>query len=399
MRSSLFIFVMVVFLTGPAPQRAEAASVYSMVLVGERVESGDVRAIALGGSAQLISDSLGVLYSNPALLSRTRAVTLGITQVLAMDEGRSDDYTERDNSFLFPTLKVSFPIMGRFVLSTGYMSRYDPDGSFTLDGVTESGDEYTTRFTKSGGLFSVPLIIAADVTRFVSVGASFSFEAGNVEERWEREFEDPDFVPGAGFQREDLKGTSFGGGLVLRPFEKVMIGGSYQSEIDYETEVSRIFTNASLNTSSTSTAKLPARVSAAATVGLGSWLFLGSYAWSDFAEFEGFGFPTDRLGMETSYAFGVEYGGVSIGNKKLPIRVSFNYQELPFDHPRDSSIEKFLVGIGSGLIVRNGSAKFDFAIQAGKVGALNTNGLEDRLIRVYVGLVGAERWTRRAGRQ
>jgi long-subunit fatty acid transport protein len=388
-----------ILLIAISPPGVKATSVYSMVLAGERVESGDVRAIALGGSAQLVPDSLGVLYSNPALLSRTRVVALGISQLFAVDEARSDDYTERDNSFLFPALRFAFPVMDRIVFSVGYTSRYDPEGSFVVPGVTDSGDEYVTRFTESGGLFSVPFVAAMDITKYLSVGLQFAFEEGNIEERWDIEFEDPGFAPGAGFQKSDLSGTSYGGGVVLWPFENLMIGGSYESAVDYDADVSRKYTRASLDTSFTATARMPAYATVGVTWGFGPWLVLGSYAWSDFTEFRGLYFPTDRLRTQKSLAFGVEYDGVPVGAKSLPIRVSVNYEELPFDHPRGKPIEKILVGLGTGLSARGGKAKFDFAIQVGKVGAIGENGLEDRLVRLHFGLVGGEVWTRRGGQR
>ena len=367
-----------------------------MILAGERIESGYVLAVALGVSAQLVPDSLGVLASNPALLSRTRVVTLGVSQLFSVDEARSDDYSERDNGFLFPALRFAFPIMDRLVLSVGYVSRFDPEGSFEVPGVTDSGDEYVTRYTKSGGLFAVPFVAAMDITKYVSVGLQFAFEEGNIEERWGIEFEDPLFAPGAGFQKSDLSGTSYGGGIVLWPFENLMIGGSYESEVDYNADVSRQFTRASLDTFFTETATLPAYTTVGITWGFGPWLLLGSYAWSDFTEFRGLGFPVDRLRTQTSIAVGVEYDGVAVGDKTLPIRVSFNYQELPFDHPRGHPVDKYLIGLGTGLVTRSGNTKFDFAIQAGKVGAIGENGLEDRLVRFYLGIVGGEVWSRRA---
>jgi hypothetical protein len=380
-----------------APARARAASVYSMVLVGERIESGDIRAIALGGSNQLVTDSLGVLYSNPALSSRVRLVLLGATQLFAIDEGRSEEYTERDNTYLFPALRMAFPIANRFVFSIGYTSRYDPDGSFQTQEVSDSGDPYTVQFTKSGGLFSVPLTLSADITRYASVGLTFSLERGNVEERWDIIFDDPQFVPGFGFQREDLSGTGFGGGLVLRPTSRLLIGGSYESEIDYDSDVVRQFSSAALDTGYTTVAKLPARASVGITWGISRFLFLASYGWSDFSDFSGLGFPADRLGEEKSYAFGIEDVGFKLGGKQIPIRVSFHYQELPFDHPAGQSVSKYLVGLGTGVSVMDGRGKFDIAIQAGKTGSIGENGVEDRLFRLYLGIVGGEAWTRRAG--
>lgn len=380
------------------PRPAAASSVYNMLLVGERVESGDVRAIALGGSAQLLSDSLGALASNPALLSRVRLVALGVTQLLAMDEAQSKDYSERDNSFLFPALRFAFPIANRLVFSVGFVSVFDPDGSFAVDTTTVSGEAYTDVYTRSGGLFALPFTLAADITRYASVGVRLSLERGSVEQRWDTIFDDPSFAPGAGFQKADVSGTGFGGGLVLRPIGKLLIGGSYEGAIDFDADVSRQYTQATLDTTFSATGRLPARGTVGVTWGFGRWLFLGSYAWSDFTDFRGLGFPIDRLGSETSLAFGVEYAGIPIGARGLPIRLSFNYQELPYDHPVGNPVDKFLIGIGTGISLQGGRGKIDIAFQGGKTGALNSNGLEDRLIRLYVGLVAGEVWSRRAAR-
>lgn len=392
LRTTTVVFCL---LLATVPNRSHATSVYSMVLVGERIESGDVRSIALGGSSQLVTDSLGVLYSNPALLSRTRLVAFGATQVLSMDVGRSETYTERDNGFLFPTLRVAFPIMNLFVFSIGYVSKFDPGGSFELTETTESGVPYIQRFTRSGGLFAAPFTVAADITRFASVGLTFALQEGNVEDRWDTEFEDPGYIPGAGFQKSDLSGNNFGGGVVLRPGAGLMIGGTYETAIDYTADVSRQFTNATLDTFFTTTATLPAYATVGLTWSLGSWQVLGSYAWSDFTKMEGLSFPVSRLKPEKSYAFGVEYEGFYLGGKRLPIRLSFNYEELPFDHPEGESVSQYLVGLGTGVRSIFGRTKFDIAVQYGQTGALDTNGLEDRLFRIYVGFVAGERWSRR----
>jgi hypothetical protein len=79
--------------------------------------------------------------------------------------------------------------------------------------------------------------------------------------------------------------------------------------------------------------------------------------------------------------------------------VSFHYQELPFEYPRGKPVEKWLIGLGTGLVTRGGKTKFDFALQAGKSGVIGENGLEDRLVRFYVGIVGGEVWTRRGSQR
>jgi len=277
--------VLLIVATLSAPAEPKAASVYSMVLVGEAIESGDVRAISLGGSTQLFVDSLGAVQLNPALLARIPRVTIGATQYLAMDQGRSDAYRETDVSFTFSSFRAVFPVTGLFRFAIGYTGRYEPEGSFSLRDATDGGDEFTQTYKKSGGLFSIPLTAAFDVTRYASVGLTFSFERGTIEERWDVVFDELSFVPGAGLKKKDLSGTGFGGGVVLYPASGVTIGGMYESAIDYDAEVYEKYTQVSLDTSYSSTLSLPARVSAGATWRFGdTFMVLASGAWRDYVE-------------------------------------------------------------------------------------------------------------------
>ena len=389
------VLLMVAALSAPA--ETKAASVYSMVLVGEAVESGDVRAISLGGSTQLFVDSLGAVQMNPALLARIPRVTIGATQYIAVDQGRSDAYRERDVSFTFSSFRIVFPITGLFRFGIGYTGRYEPEGSFSLRDVTDGGDEFTQTYTKSGGLFSIPLTAAFDVTRYASVGLTFSFERGTIEERWDVVFDELSFVPGAGLKKKDLSGTGFGGGVVLYPASGVTIGGMCESAVDYDAEVYEKYTQVSLDTSYSSTLSLPARVSAGATWRFGdTFMVLASGAWRDFADFEGLGFVPGSLQREESYSLGAEYlRGFRLGSQRLPLRAGFNYQRLPLEFPAGEAVNKYLVSLGTGIPIRGGKGKVDIAFLVGKNGSIGTNGIEDRLFRVYLGISGGETWTRK----
>lgn len=381
-----------------APVRSEGASVYSMVFLGEAVESGDVRAISLGGSTQLFVDSLGAGQFNPALLSRVPKTTFGATQYLSVDQGRSEEYSNRDASFTFSSIRAVFPVASLVRLSVGYVGRYEPDGTFALRDATASGDAYTKTFEKSGGLFSVPLIAAFDVTRFASVGLTLSLERGTVQERWDVVFDDTDFDPGAGLQRYEMSGTGYAAAVVLYPFAGVLIGGTYESGIDYDADVYEKYTQTALDTSYATTVTLPSRFGLGVTWSWGNrYMVAASAARADFTGFEGMEFPADRLGTEEKYCLGFEFlEGVSVKGKRIPLRLGFNYGRIPFDFPEGKDVKKYLVSVGTGIKIRNGKGKVDLAIAAGKDGSISANGIEDRLFRIYLGLSGSEAWKRRS---
>ncbi len=382
------------------PETSMGASVYSMVLLGERIESGDVRAITLGGSSQLMVDSLGAVSLNPALLARIPRMTVGATQYVAVDEGRSQEFAERDISVTFSSFRIVVPIAGRLRVGVGYTGRYDPDGGFSVRDATDGGDAYTTTYIKSGGLYSIPLTAAFDVTRFASVGLTFSFENGTVEERWDIVFDDRTFAPASGLKKENLSGNGYGGGVVLYPTRSLMIGGMFESSIDYDAHARERFSQSSLDTSYTETVTLPSRANAGLTWQMTRSLkVLASAAWSDFRNFKGLAFPQDRLNPERSYSIGIEYiRGAGEQSNGFPIRFGFNYQQLPFGYPNKESVDKYLFGLGTGINIKGGKGKVDLGLLVGRVGSIDKNGIEDRLIRVYLGICGSEEWRRKRGR-
>ncbi len=382
-----------------APVSSKATSVFSMLLLGEPIESGDVRAISLGGSTQLFVDSLGAVQLNPALLSRIPRATVGATQYLAVDQGRSNEFKERDVSYTFSSVRAVFPVSRWVRLSIGYAGRYEPGGGLTLRGVTAGGEGYRQTYTTDGGLFSVPLTASFDVTRFASVGLTFSLEQGSLQERWDTVFDNPSFAAAAGLKKQSLNGTGMGGGLVLHAGGGFMIGGMYESAVEYDTDVSEKFTQVVLDTSYTSSMKLPARVSLGATWRIRDrFVLLASGAWSDFTKSEGTGGPAGDLRSQQSVCVGAEYlRGFRMGGARLPIRLGYNYQRMPFEFPSGEIVAKHLVSIGTGITIKNGQGKLDIAIVVGKDGSMTANGLEDRLFRFYLGVSGGEEWKRKGG--
>jgi hypothetical protein len=366
-------------------------------LLGERIESGDARTISLGGSFQMMPDSLGVLQQNPALLTYCRKVTIGAGQLLAMDKGRSETLTERDVSVSYPALMGAFPLTRYLTLGIGYRGKSDPDGSFVLSGTAEDGTEYKRAFTKSGGLYAVPLTLAATFSNYAAVGMSYTLEKGSIEDRWDITFEGTGYAPGAGLKKEEFSGSGYGVGVLLFPGGPVMVGGTYESEVEYDVKIKERYTLTALDTSYARTAKVPPRLSVAMTWKVTpSWFVLASYVTSDFTKLEGITFSGDRLYREESYALGVEYSkGFPLKKLRFPIRLSFNYQRLPYDFPEGERIRKIMFGLGTGLNFGKGKAKMDIALRVGKVGSLSNNTLEDRLVRLYISVTGSEVWKRK----
>jgi hypothetical protein len=176
----------------------------------------------------------------------------------------------------------------------------------------------------------------------------------------------------------------------------VSLGVTYDGAVDYETDIVEKHTNPASDNTVTDTIKLPGRWTFQ-----GAWRFhrmfslYGSYSSRDFTTFEGTSFPKDRLYKEETVGAGLEFHrGVRIGRTRIPLRVGATWTGLPYDYPAGQKITGLLFELGLGLKLKSGKGKIDIAFQGGTTGNVSTNGIEDRVFRVYLGLTGAEVWRR-----
>ena len=107
-------------------------------------------------------------------------------------------------------------------------------------------------------------------------------------------------------------------------------------------------------------------------------------------------FPSERLAEEKIGSLGVEY---RLGQKRVPLRGSFTYEQLPYTMPDGQNIKRIAFAVGSGRIMRGGRGKVDIALQFANTGSVNNNTYSDRSVRFFLSITGSEDWKRQRGRQ
>lgn len=378
-------------------ERARADSIFALNFVGERVEVGDARIAALGGFVQSVDDSLGVLQYNPAALAWMKRFSFGAAGYFTSDVNKSETIDQRNNGTTFTHLVFAFPLYKHKVTGgVGFRGRYDADGEFIVPGVTSEGDKYNDHFVRTGGLFALPIQVAYDAGDYVKVGAYYSIERGQLEETWLTEFEGNNADASSDRERV-LKGHSFGGGFLARPIPRLSIGLTYESQIDYDVDVTEKFTSSSADTTSSETASMPARMTVSASYRFtrDMTVFAGG-SLCDFRDFKGVGFPTDRLAAEQIGSVGVEY---RLGESRVPLRGSFTYEQLPYLLPAGENIKKLAFAVGTGRVMRGGRGKVDIALQFANTGSVSTNTYADKSVRFYLSITGSEDWKRKRDRR
>jgi len=370
--------------------------VFSLNFLGERLEAGEVRAIALGGDFQILGDSTEVLGANPAATALCPKVTLGGSQWVGVYWSKSDQFREKDVDVKYPAFAAAFPLHRGLVLSLGYRARYDPDASFTNEKVDAAGETYRETFATSGGLYSVPLALGVRPFRYLALGASFDLERGSLEDSWQISFPGAQASPGGGSQRVEVSGTGFTVGALLFPGPGLVLSAFYDSRVEYELAVSETYTQSSLDTLYSGRAELPPRVGGALAWRVSdTWsLHLGGFR-RDFQGIGGWGFDPGQLGVEEGYALGVAH---RLGGGK-DLRLSLSVGKLPYRYPPGQDIWEYALGLGTGFEIAHGSGRIDLALRAGKRGSLADNRLEERYLKLFVGVTGGEVWKRKRVRR
>jgi hypothetical protein len=369
-----------------------AESIFGMNLLGERIEAVDARVAALGGFVQIVDDSLGILQYNPAMLAWAKRVSFGASGYVTQDVNQSADFERSMVSTKFSSFGFAFPLFKRTLsASLGYRGRYDPDFDFSVPGETPAGDAYSDVYERSGGTWSIPISVAADLGRYAKVGGTFSLERGTIENRWLIDFAGTGTADATSTQIREVRASGFGGGVVVRPIAGISLGVTYEGQIDYDVKVDETFTNTTADTSYTETMTLPDRwtVSAAWRVARGFNVYAGGSI-SDFTKFQGLEFPSQRLTEERVASLGLEY---RFKGSRFPIRMSARYEKLPYTLPEGEDVTRMSFALGSGLLFRTGRGKLDGALQFAKVGSMDTNGYEDRQVRFYISITGSESWS------
>jgi long-subunit fatty acid transport protein len=342
-----------------------------------------------------VEDSLA-LQHNPATAAAIRKFTFEADVYFSSNRARSGEFNETDASFTFSSFAFAVPVISRLSLGLGYRGRYSAPSGFVIEDATAGGEDYTQTYSRTGGLISFPFVAGLRVTNYLWLGGTVSVERGKYENTWQIEFQDPTYNVATSRQTWELRGTGYSAGAVLRPGGGVSLGLTWESEIDYDTDVEKRFTNSNSDSNYAESSRLPARWTVS-----GSWRFhkkmavYGTWSYSDFTRFVGLAFPADRLYTENIVSAGFEYlRAVPLGKARLPVRLGVMFTRPPYDEPAGSRIDSYLVQLGTGWLSRSGKGKVDIALQAGVTGNVDTNGLEDRVFRIFIGVSGAEIWRR-----
>ncbi|HLU24898.1 MAG TPA: hypothetical protein VKZ58_04275 [Longimicrobiales bacterium] len=374
MKRSLLIAAAALFVTASA---LPAQSLFGTRGLGTPVAPVDARARALGGIGVGLMGMNGSLVNPAEIASIGQRSFVGAIQPTARTvelDGRSD----KVGGTRFPLLQMMYPLGSRLTLGLGYGGFLDQSwGAVTEGSAVIDGQTITTRdrLESSGAIAQARLGAAYWLAPSLAVGVAAGMYTGRVDRTITREF--PETAPIDDFRsRVGIRygGPQFSAGLMWDPLPELRFGGAVIWSGDLEAKVVE-------GERADRTYRMPLQAAGGMTARLAPRL-LGVVG----ARWAGWSVAAESLGgaeaAQDAWEFGggVEWQTAGSGGRTYPVRLGFNYMQLPFTIEGDAPTEwSAALGLGARLESANFGprAMIDLALERGGRGGASTLGLSE----------------------
>lgn len=392
MRTSLGVATLGLASVLVAPAAGAQESVFNLPLPGLPGTGESIRSRGMGGApGGLAGGSFSM--DNPAWIAGAERAGLYLSllgqRTTAEDRQASGDFDD----VIFPMGQAVVPAFGA-VIGVGYYQHLDFDASIESSILFE-GDTVPVGFDSDGGVGILAPTLGFALDERTSAGMSLDIHLGS------REVVRSVSIPGELATRDTLA-RDFGGvgltlGVTRELWPGMRVGVAYRLRPDLDSEVTRAGDPDLVG--GESEFRLPDELLVEATARLSERLRFG--AGLRYAGWEG-DFQDDLADVETALADAWEAGGgiefapgspvAYVIGPEAPLRVGYRWRRLPIridDEPVGEWSLALGYSRGFGVLSR-----IDVALEYGRRGDLETNGLSEKFVRVGVGMGVFEIWRR-----
>jgi len=370
-------------------------SVFGLQLLGTSDESGDARARGLGVFGVALDDTTTAATLNPAAHGSLQYMTLSLVTVTGSRSVRSDETEAREGFARFPQIRAALPIFGRLTLGTGFMSFANTRGRFRLEAREIDGLPYGQRFERDGSLYTIPVVLAAPIGRFLRLGVSADFLLGKIDEKWITEGDS--ILSLASRRQDEMSGTTMTLGAIVVPKPWMRLGISWSPAFDVQVKRTLSVENTTPGssplrvTTTESTSRFPQVLRLGATVQVKrDWLLTADYHWRAWEDYEGSLYEAEGVGNETRLGGGLEWKASLYTSCRLGLSRRTWAQEVGGESLRETALH-----FGAGVPMTPGMGGLHVALEYAWIGQVESNRYEERVWRVVVSLSGQERWIRK----
>jgi hypothetical protein len=402
MARTIASIVVVVALAFLAAQPAWAQQPYAMSAMGQNVEIGTARDTGRGGWGMAASDTLTPGTLNQAALGDLRFLGLVFSGFGMTTDSETADETRTTSRTVVPNIRLAVPLRsGQLTLHGGFLVKRSMEWEVRTDIAMEQFGNAVTgteRYRRTGSLWQVPVGLAWRLRPGLSVGASYNWVGGSIEDQISQVFGDPRSSPyylaNVRGQLDNLKGQCITASVLLDALRFLQLGASYTNpyELTAEREVS--LADVAYRRRSTLDYEMPAEYRAGVMVRLpGHWRLGADGYFSPFSEFTGREDWEAIMVDEWTVSAGIERIYVRAqrgGGYQVPVRAGYQYHQWAHT-VGGSEVREHTVSVGTGFPFRNRLGMIDLALSYSWAGDLQRNGYRTETWRLGLSIVGLER--------
>ena len=377
---------------------AFAQSIFGINYLGEHQFSGSARYRALGFSSYAVIDSACAGSANPAAMADLTRLTFSLVEVLSVANVRSGSAAAYESRFQLPSVMMGVPVRKGLVLGFGYRTAFMGKADFSFETPVDSTLTAYEAFRHRSGLYTVPLSIAWRPAAWARVAGAYQLERGSIKD-----------VYAVGFKREyyssveskrvrTFSGSSWSGSVLLNVYPRLSLGLGWNSGVVYEGDETFRYSRAEFDSSAAWRFKLPSFWEAGAAYGMTERWWVSAHYWRRSApETRGFEQLAGSIGEERLAALGVERRGGAAGSffTRIPLRLGFYENRWHFEYPAGRPVKSRFVTLGTGFNLPGGPGQIDLSFEIGQIGSAGSNGVDERVLRLAVGLSASEIWSKR----
>jgi len=382
---------------GPA---AFSGSILSTSGIGLPQGFPEARSLGMGGVSIAQLDPFTINRMNPASLNAVRNTRFSLQFLYESDHARDEAADQTSRYFNFDGFAFFIPLHDRIGIGIGLVpeTRADYDLEFQDD---LNSEDYEKTIRGKGGLNTWNFSLAARPVRFLRLGLTAAYFFGKTEETWRLDYASTDFTATQDVLSMHAHGFGATTGAVLEPAGRtVRIGAVYRPVVHLNTQ-SDLVMRPVYSTSVSRSAKGSMDYPSLWGIGVSCfpWKTVNlefDYSETGWNEFLVNGAAQSGTLKSCRYAFGAEFRAdeniYAPYWKRMAFRAGFSTAPVFIQDPSGNRIHETWFSLGLGLPLMEDQAHMDAALQFGRRGSLEPNGLEESLIRLHVTLTGGEKW-------
>lgn len=397
----------------------QSSSPYSFFGIGDTYEQGNIRSFGMGGANLAVKSNIYINFLNPASYTGIDSLSFvagaGIQSTMA--SYRTNEQTSELSNTSINHLSFAFPITHKWKSSLALIPYSNIGYEVLEDTILEFNVSSRSIFAGSGGLDRINWGNAFQITKNLSVGINSSYYFGRVEHRQTVLFPDSAYIINTrlversllnGFQFElgvqyfvpTGKNSILGLAATYSPKASLNVKTDYLAttfrgdQPGYESSIDTVYYGSAIDGNTV----LPY------TYGFGvSWekknkllvaadLMLDN--WSSFSHLN----QENNFSNKVKASFGVEFiptsNNLSSYMKLIHYRFGARYNKMGLQF-NNNELKEYAISIGFGLPLRKSSSILNLGMEIGQNGTIENSLIQERFVKVALGISIRENWFRK----